>query len=249
MPTFSPPVEKPRTGLGGRGNDPGDRYPGGGGDGGRGDPNPDYGELLRRYRLGMAIGLVAIFVLFLTFSVTFVIRQKVGSWDIATQSHVRDWTSIPLPMNLLLLNTFLLLLSSYSLEKCRRQAFQEAAVAGAARIPGIKIQEHRTVPWLAITLALGSSFLVGQAFAWREIMRRGFFLSGNPNSSFFYTMTGMHGVHLIGGTLALAYAAALVGMRSHVLERRRIVLDVTAWYWHSMTILWIYILALLKFVE
>jgi cytochrome c oxidase subunit 3 len=197
----------------------------------------------------MAIGLVAIFILFFTFSVTFVVRQKVGSWDIPTQTHVHNWTSIPLPMGLLLLNTFLLLVSSFTLEKSRRQAFQEAAVAGITGIPGVKLQEQRSMPWLGLTVALGGAFLFGQALAWREIMRRGFFLSGNPNSSFFYTMTGMHGAHLMGGILALAYAAALVGSRTGILERRRIVLDVTAWYWHSMTILWIYILALLKFVE
>jgi cytochrome c oxidase subunit 3 len=250
MSSLSPIVDQARTHPGGGGNGPSNRYPGGGGGGGgRGDSNPDYGEQLRRYRLGMALGLVAVFMLFLTFSVTFVIRQKVGSWNVDLQTHVHDWKSVPLPMGLLILNTMFILASTVTLEKARRQAFEQAAVAGAAVIPGIKVQDEKGVPWLTFTLGLGTAFLVGQAIAWREIMRRGFFLSGNPNSTFFYAITGMHGIHLIGGLLALAYAAYFLRNRNHRNERRRVILDVTAWYWHCMAILWIYILVLLKFVE
>ena len=56
----------------------------------------------------------------------------------------------------------------------------------------------------------------------------------------------MHGLHLLGGIIALLYAAAAT-FRSRPLERRRIVIDVTAWYWHFMALLWVYIFALLQF--
>lgn len=197
----------------------------------------------------MAIGLVAVFMLFLTFTVTFTIRQVVGSWNSATQSYVHDWISVTLPMGLLLFNTLLILLSSVTLELSRRTAFRKAAIAGAAGIPGVQLSEEHTFPWLGLTLALGTSFLIGQFFAWREIMHRGFYISGNPSSTFFYVVTGMHAVHLIGGILALLYAAVFIRWRTQNLARMRVALDVTAWYWHSMAVLWLYIFVLLKVLQ
>jgi cytochrome c oxidase subunit 3 len=99
---------------------------------------------------------------------------------------------------------------------------------------------------LPITVVLGLGFLAGQLLAWRELERRGFLLGSGPSSSFFYVLTGTHALHLFGGLLALLYALAAV-FRSRALERRRIVVDVTAWYWHFMAVLWLYIFALLRF--
>jgi heme/copper-type cytochrome/quinol oxidase subunit 3 len=38
-------------------------------------------------------------------------------------------------------------------------------------------------------------------------------------------------------------------LRTKTLERRRLTLEVTAWYWHSMAALWIYVFLLLNFVK
>ena len=247
MASLSPTVSQPKA-IDGRGNGPNDRVPGGGGGGGRGDDSPNYGERMRRYRLAMAVGLVSVFMLFFTFSFVFVIRQKVGSWSVATQSYVHDWKSVPLPTTLLLVNTFVILLSSFTLHKARRLAFEHALVA-AAGIPGIKIHHERAIPWLGITIALGLAFLGGQYLAWRQIMHRGFYMSANPNSSFFYVLTGMHAVHLIAGLLALLYAGIVVRWHARNWERLRVILDVNSWYWHSMAALWLFIFALLKLVE
>jgi cytochrome c oxidase subunit 3 len=80
--------------------------------------------------------------------------------------------------------------------------------------------------------------------AWRELANRGFCVATSPSSSFVYLLTGTHAVHLAGGVLALLYAAA-TSLLHRPLEARRIVVDVTAWYWHFMALLWLYIFALL----
>jgi cytochrome c oxidase subunit 3 len=240
-----PTIDHPRTSFGGGGNGPRDPHPGGGGGGGRGDDRPDYGEQLRRYRLGVSIGLVGVFLLFLSFTGVFFIRLKVGAWNVETQSYYRDWRPVPVPLAVFSLNTLVLLLSSVSLWKARRQTFALAAVSGAAGIPGVKVQEERGFPWLELTLALGLAFLGGQCLAWRQLMHRGFFISGNTSSSFIYVLTGMHAVHLLVGIAALLYAAVFVRWRTRALERRRIILDVTSLYWHSMGVLWLYIFVLL----
>jgi cytochrome c oxidase subunit 3 len=245
MATVTPTLKEPRSAYGGGGTH--DRHPGGGGDDGRGDHDHDFGERLRRYRLAMAIGLVAVLMLFLTFTIAFVLHEKFGVFDARAGGYARNWHPVALPVGLLLFNTGLLILSSLTLEKARREAFREAAVAAAA-IPGIRIGGDRNFPWLGSTVLLGIGFLVGQLIAWRDLMERGIYLSGTQSSSFFYVVTGMHAVHLLGGLLALFYAVAVVHRRRGF-DRRRVTLDVTSWYWHSMTLLWVYILFLLVVVR
>jgi cytochrome c oxidase subunit 3 len=244
MATLTPTLKEPRTTYGGGGIH--DRNPGGGGDDGRDDHDHDFGERLRRYRLGMAIGLVAVLMLFLTFTLAFILHEKLGGADARTGGYSQNWHPVALPVGLLLFNTGLLTLSSLTLEKARRKAFRDAAVAAVA-IPGIKVGGDRHFPWLGSTVLLGIGFLVGQLIAWRDLMARGIYLSHTQGSSFFYVVTAMHAIHLVGGLLALFYAVLVVHWR-HGFDRRRVTLDVTSWYWHSMTVLWVYILFLLVVV-
>jgi cytochrome c oxidase subunit 3 len=73
-------------------------------------------------------------------------------------------------------------------------------------------------------------------------------MNTNPSSSFAFLLTITHAVHLTGGLFALLWAASTSLLRRPV-EARRIVVDVTAWYWHFMGVLWIYIFALLGFAR
>jgi cytochrome c oxidase subunit 3 len=59
-------------------------------------------------------------------------------------------------------------------------------------------------------------------------------------------LTAMHGLHLAGGVIALLFASVAAVLHRPV-ETRRIVVDITSWYWHCMTGLWIYILVLFSF--
>jgi cytochrome c oxidase subunit 3 len=98
---------------------------------------------------------------------------------------------------------------------------------------------------LNVTAVLGIGFLAGQFLAWRTLGDRGFFVATSPSSSFVYLLTASHAVHLAGGLLALAYAV-VAPFLGKTLEFRRILVDVTVWYWHFMAVLWIYIFALLE---
>ena|SRR5689334_14709951 len=253
MATLSPTLKvrekRPEPKIGGGGRPPVIRFPGyggGGNGGGRDDGYPDFGERLRRYRLGLMIGLAAVVMLFVSFTSAYIVRQGLGTFDSRTGTYTSDWKPLSLPMGLLIVNTCLLLASSFTIEKARRAALVDAAVAPITSIPGIAPDRGKRVPWLVITVVLGFGFLGGQLLAWKELARRGFYMSGSPSSSFFYVLTGTHALHLAGGIVALLYALASV-FRSRPLERRRIVVDVTAWYWHFMALLWIYVFALLKF--
>jgi cytochrome c oxidase subunit 3 len=133
------------------------------------------------------------------------------------------------------------------MELARRQAARRA-LAQFSSVSGVAAGAKEEISWLALTVVLGLSFLTGQWMAWRELAAGGFSVGSSPSSSFVYLLTGMHGVHLFGGVVALLAAgvASVLGRRA---DSQSIVVDVTGWYWHFMAALWIYILCLLEFVH
>ena len=203
---------------------------------------------LRRARLGLLVGLVGIVMIFVSFTSAYVVRQGLPTVDPRTDTLIRDWFALPLP-RLLFVNTLVLLVSSATMELARRQIARQAAVARTAFSNlGAESDRRWNASWLALTVVLGLSFLAGQWTAWRELAAKGFYVSTNPSSSFFYLLTGTHGVHLLGGVLALVVAMVAALLRRPI-ESRVVILDIAGWYWHFMAALWIYILCLLKFLR
>jgi len=191
------------------------------------------------------VAITPIVMLFVSFTSAYIVRQGLPTYDEATTSYVRDWLAVSLPSGLLMINTVLLVLSSITIELALRQLNRQAALAPIQTIPGVSLGNERTLPWLNVTAVLGIGFLAGQFLAWRTLGDRGFFVATSPSSSFVYLLTASHAVHLAGGLLALAYAV-VAPFLGKTLEFRRILVDVTVWYWHFMAVLWIYIFALLE---
>ena len=215
---------------------------GGGGDDGSGPGLPDYAARLRRARLGLLVALTPVIMLFVSFSSAYVVRQGLPTLDPRTNALVRDWIPVTLP-KLLLINTGVLILSSVFMELARRQIRSKATSD-----PGVFAGDQMRVSWLSMTLVLGLVFLFGQWTAWRQLAANGFYVATTPSSSFVYLLTGTHAVHLMGGVLAL-FVAGIASLLRRSVATRSIVVDVTAWYWHFMAGLWIYILCLLEFAS
>src|SRR5271168_2120307 len=140
---------------------------GGGGDGrGRegGDSLPNYGDRLHRARRALAIALVPIFMLFISFTAVYVIRRlSVGlnTVDLSNHDYVQSWIPVRLPWTLLLINTIILVLSSITIELARRAITREAALAPVRSIPGVSLGDESHFPWLSLTTILGVAFLAG----------------------------------------------------------------------------------------
>jgi cytochrome c oxidase subunit III len=216
-----------------------------------GDHRPDQNALdfavrLRRARLGLIVALIAVVMIFVSYSSAYVVRQGLPTLDPRTGTLVGDWLPLQLP-SFLLVNTLVLLVSTLTMELARRQALR-TALANGKEFHAAARTETDGMPWLALTAILGLSFLAGQWLVWRELAAAGFYVDTSPSSSFFYLLTGMHGIHLFGGILALLAAGAASLLRKSAVSRG-IVVDATAWYWHFMTFLWVYILCLLEFAR
>lgn len=227
----------------------------GGGDDGRGgdgmpdsipDSIPNYGERLRRARMGLAVAMTPIVMLFVSFTAVYVIRRGYLGLDPSGTGYIQTWLPVRLPWSLLLANTAILIVSSITIDLARRGITREAALAPVQSIPGVSLGDERRLPWLGVTTMLGMAFLAGQLFVWSKLSSQGFHLAGGTSSSFVYVLTAMHGLHLAGGILALI-CANIAAVLHRPVESRRIIVDVTSWYWHCMTGLWIYILILLSF--
>jgi cytochrome c oxidase subunit 3 len=244
MATLSPNlvVKTPRSRDTGGGDPPSF---GGGGNGNRGgNGSSDYGERLRRARLGLVVGLTAVVMLFVGFTSALLVRRGLPTFDQQTNTYSRDWIPIQLPWTLLIINTGVLLASTIAMELARRDIARQMALAPIQSIPGVSLGDDKRFPWLGSTVVLGLGFLVGQFLVWRLFQQQHAFVNKNPSNSFTYLLLGTHAVHLAGGVIALVYAAATT-LLDRPIESRRIVIDVAAWYWHFMGFLWMYIFAIL----
>jgi cytochrome c oxidase subunit III len=221
---------------------------GGGGNEGRGDGAPNYVARLRRARLGMICAIATVCMIFVSLTSAYVVRRGLPTFDDATRTYLRDWGQVQLPWLLLLINSAILLFSSLTMEGARRAIGRRVALAPVGSIPGVSLGKEGNFPWLGVTIVLGLGFLAGQGIAWGDLKSRGFFVATNPSSSFVYLLTAAHAVHLAGGIVALLWAG-ITSLLHRPIEDRRIVVDVAAWYWHFMAVLWIYVFALLAFVH
>jgi len=172
-------------------------------------------------RTGIWVALAAIAMSFAALTSALFVRQGSGN----------DWQHILLP-RILLLNTAVLVLSSVALEFARKR------VASYLRDEGVSRSE--AMRWLGATLALGLAFVAGQYAAWLQLRSAGLYLSTNPNSSFFYVLTAVHALHVLGGLGGLLRVIYLLSAAVPIL--RKSTMDATCYYWHFMGMLWIYLL-------
>src|SRR5437899_4729950 len=188
----------------------------GGGDGDAGESGSSFP--ISKGQVGLAVLLTAIIMLFAGLSSAYIVLRGVPSWQ-----------NIELP-SLLWPNTAALILSSIAIELSRR-AIRRNDVQSMKR-------------WLAAGGVLGLSSLVGQLAAWRQLVRAGVYLPSTLQSSFFYILTGLHGLHLLGGIVALSLVL-LMALKNRLSAFRHEPLKLCATYWHVMDLLWIYLFSLL----
>jgi cytochrome c oxidase subunit 3 len=176
---------------------------------------------------GVWVAVSAIAMSFAALTSALVVRQGSGA----------DWQRFALP-RILYLDTLILIASSYTLELARKRF---AACTSLTSDDGAQARALRSdgLYWLNITLTLGLFFVAGQVLAWQRLASQGLFLATSPSSSFFYLLTAMHGLHLLGGVLGLVY----VGYRlRHNARNAQTSLGTAAVYWHFVDLLWVYLL-------
>ena len=140
-----------------------------------------------------------------------------------------DWRPTP-QLGLLWNNTFVLVLSSIAMQwaqYCVRRG----------QIDGLRVG-------LLAGGAFTIVFLVGQVVAWRQLGMMNYFDVTNPAIAFFYLITGLHGLHLLGGLVAWSRTVIKVWGDFDVAQVRQSV-ELCTVYWHFMLLVWLILFGLL----
>lgn len=166
-------------------------------------------DTLRR-RTGLWVFMGVVGMLFFLFSTAYVMRMAAA-----------DWRPLPFVPGQLWLSTALLVAASVA---WRRAAHGHGARAVRAAY--------------AVACACSLAFLASQLWAWRELAAARLTVEANPANSFFYLITGLHGLHVIGGLAAAGWAR-------HGLWRDSVAIGLCARYWHFLLALWLAMFALL----
>ena len=116
--------------------------------------------------------------------------------------------------------TVLLVASSYTMRRAERDVH-----AGTGS----------PVAWLAATVVLGAVFLVNQALEYASL---GFTMASHAYGTIYFVLTGFHGLHVLGGLLAIAALTAAVQRDSATLPAARTTRAVAV-YWHFVDVIWI----------
>jgi len=200
-------------------------------------------QRLMQARIGLFFALGGDLMFFIALVSVFFVDKNTGHIN-STGHYVKEWAPTLLP-RILWLNTAVLLLSSVSAELARQSMFREDDVMDEWIGLGRPITRRATA-WLSVTLALGLAFLAGQWMAWRQLAAKHVFIGSNASSKFFYIITWAHASHLALGVLALI-TALVVLRRSRQIATRQVFVDATAWFWHAMGALWIFLFLLLEY--
>ena len=212
---------RPPNGNGSRKNGDHGRGPGGE------DARQRRGVSPESYRIGVLVAIASIMMMFTALVSAYIVRAGLpGS---------TDWLPVELP-RVLILSTGLIVASSLTMTLAVR-SLKGGTTSAYTR-------------WLTLTLALGLGFLVAQLVAWRQLVAQGVYWASNPHRAFFYVLTGLHGLHLAGGILALSYLrlrAASVGGGERGRERGWMAASAVGIYWHFMDALWVCLFVLLFF--
>jgi len=86
------------------------------------------------------------------------------------------------------------------------------------------------------------AFLVAQWWAWHALLSQQVTPTGNPGGSFFYLLTAMHGLHVLGGLVAWSLVARAV-QRVHDPHEVAWRIGLCARYWHFLLVVWLVLFA------
>ena len=142
-----------------------------------------------------------------------------------------DWRTLAPPM-VLWFNTGILIFASAFFQRARNAAI-------SARVDRVR---HSLLAGGIFTMV----FLAGQLWAWQQLNAAGYYLTTNPANAFFYLLTALHGLHLLGGLWVWA-RTALKLRRDAAVDEVRLSVELCTVYWHFLLVIWLVLFGLLMF--
>lgn len=170
-------------------------------------------------KFGMWLFLASVMMLFMSITSAYIVRQAEGNWV---------YFDVP---SLFYVTTVVIVVSSVTMQ--------------LAYLAVKRGNSSMAKTMIAITSVLGVAFLVGQFQGWGQlVLNNVYFSGGNPSGSFFYVLTGLHGVHVISAVIfLLIMLSAIFTGKAHAGNMTKMEMCTT--YWHFLGGLWLYLFVFL----
>ncbi len=102
--------------------------------------------------------------------------------------------------------------------------------------------------WYLITLAMGTFFVLGQAYEYYNLVHEGTTIPSSAYGTVFYLATGFHGLHVVGGLVAFVYLLIRTKL-SKFTPAQATAAIVVSYYWHFVDIVWIGLFSVIYFIR
>lgn len=170
-------------------------------------------------KVGLSFFLVVASVVFSLFTVSYFVRMELP-----------DWQPLSDPAQLWF-NTGLLVISSVLFQWARN-----IAASGSQKN--------------LLTAFVGGGvfailFIAGQLMTWENLQAEGFYLTSNPANAYYYLLTGLHAVHLIGGLWVWSKSSIRLFSGSEAKDVR-LSIELCTLYWHFLLVVWLVLFAVLS---
>ena len=186
------------------------------------DEKGDVGAIhIAPHRIGLWIFMAVVTSLFSLFISAYAMRMHVGAW-----CHI----TIP---NILWVNSLVLVGASIAMQRARWAA--DHGTRNGARSA------------LIVGGVLSLAFLAGQLVAWQQVGPSVYFISGSPAIAFFYVLSAVHGLHLIGGLWVLGRTVSRFAAGAELVDLR-LSLQLCSVYWHFLLLVWLVVFGVLLFM-
>ena len=174
---------------------------------------------LSKANLGVRTVMVVSTVIFSLFVVSYSDRML-----------VHDWKSLSEPW-LLWINTVILIFTSIVFHKTKVLSDQN------------KFEKAKN--GLLLVGFLTFAFVMGQLLVWQHYVNIGQYASTNPANAFFYVLTALHGLHVLGGLYFWAKVTTQLFKESYNISKIKHNIELCAIYWHFLLIVWFILFGLM----
>ena len=185
-------------------------------------PQDSYSSFMPNRKLGLRVFLIVVTVIFSLSIIAYGDRMLFANWK-------------PMPETWVLwLNTGILIISGIAMQWAKISTKRDniAGVRDGLIFGGV------------LTLA----FLVGQLYAWEQMVELGYYANLNTANAFFYMLTGLHGIHMLGGLVAWARSTLKlrqISQSNGSIADIRLSVELCTTYWHYLLLIWLIMFTLL----
>lgn len=169
-------------------------------------------------KIGLNLFLLVVSSIFFLFIAAYIIRMDYGDWR-PVQDSIILW-----------LNTLVLIASSIAFQLARKAAEAD--------------QRQSTIGYLSTAGILTLVFLSGQIWVWLRINEAAIDSMANPASAFFFLLTSVHGLHLLGGLYVWLRTLTRLSLGQSTVAVKLSV-ELCSVYWHFLLLVWLILFALL----